>query len=139
MKISTRGRYALRFMVYLSGRPRTGYIPLRDAAGHMHVNAKYLEQIAASLSRAGLIQVMRGSAGGCRLSRSAAQYTALEILQAAEGSLAPTSCLEGEDNLCTHAVECTTLPFWTGFYDAIREYLSSKTLEDIIEMSRPRV
>lgn len=139
MKISTRGRYALRFMIDLAENSRSGYLPLRDSAGRMGVNAKYLEQIASSLTRGGLILVMRGSSGGYRLSRSPSDYTALEILLAAEGSLAPTACLENAENICDRAAHCATLPFWKDFYREICTYLSSKTLDDIIEMSRPKI
>lgn len=131
MKISTRGRYALRMMVELCRRREDGFLPLRDIAKDIWVDAKYLEQIAAALSKAGLVQVARGSSGGYRLSRLPEEYTALEILEAAEGSMAPVACLEHSPDGCVHSADCPALPFWEDFYGEITRFLRGRTLSDI--------
>ena len=132
MKISTKGRYALRMMLYLAENEKEGYLSIRDIAGGIHVNIKYLEQIANQIGKAGLVHVTRGSSGGYRLCRKPEEYTVLEIIETVEGSVAPTSCLETPENYCEYSGECPTLPLWTELYDVIRNYLESKTLKDIM-------
>ena len=92
MKFSTRDRYALRLMVELANRPND-LIPLKDISDKQRISLKYLEQIVAPLSKAGLVESGRGSQGGYRLSRSAAQITAGDILRAVEGEIVPVPCL----------------------------------------------
>ena len=135
MKISTRGRYAMRMMVCLGRSPEEELLPLKEISNRIHVNAKYLEQIAATLSRAGLIHVARGSTGGYRLNRAPEAYTAWEILHAVEGSLSPVACLDSAENACEYADRCSTLPFWKELDSVVETFLREKTLQDIIDSS----
>ena len=98
MLISSRGRYALLVMIDLAGH-RGGLVPGRQIAERLELSQKYLERILRTLAEAGLIEGLRGKGGGYRLLRSPADYTAGEILRAAEGTLA---CL-GEDVQLTPA------------------------------------
>lgn len=132
MKISTKGRYALRVMIDLAGHQEGAVISLRDVSQRQGITLKYLEQIIPLLSRAGLLKSVRGSNGGYRLTRSAAAYTAGEILRAVEGSLVPVACLEDEPNLCTRCNDCKTLPFWQGLSKVIDGYIDGITLEDLL-------
>lgn len=132
MKISTKGRYALRVMIDLAGRPAGAVISLRDISQRQGITLKYLEQIIPLLSRAGLLKSVRGSSGGYRLTRPAAEYTAGEILRAVEGSLVPVACLEDEPNRCPRCNECKTLPFWQGLARVIDNYVDGVTLEDLL-------
>ena len=68
MMISTKGRYALRVMLDLADQTKGSYIPLKDIAHRQEISVKYLENILASLSRAGLVEAIRGKGGGYRLS-----------------------------------------------------------------------
>ena len=135
MKISTKGRYALRVMLDLAIHDGDGLIPLRDIADRSNISLKYLEQIIASLNHAGLLVSTRGASGGYKLARTVAEYTVGDVLRAAEGSLAPTVCTE-EDTLCERREECITYPFWLGLDRAICAYVDSVTLADIIEQGR---
>lgn len=137
MKISTKGRYALRMMICLAENEPKGFLSIRDISARIHVNSKYLEQISSLLQKAGLLRVMRGSSGGYRLCRKPEEYTVLEILLAAESSMAPVDCLEMPENYCEYADECPTLPFWTEFNNLIRTYLEEKTLKDVMRQSLP--
>ena len=132
MKISTKGRYALRVMLDLALHRGGEFIPLRDIADRSGISLKYLEQIISTLNRAGYLQSSRGAGGGYRLSKSPSEYTCGDILRTAEGSLSPTVCTE-EDNPCDKRGECITYPFWAGLDRAICEYVDSVTLSDIIE------
>ncbi|HWP51161.1 MAG TPA: Rrf2 family transcriptional regulator [Clostridia bacterium] len=132
MKISTKGRYALRVMIDIAGHDAGAVISLRDISQRQGITLKYLEQIIPLLSRAGLLKSVRGSSGGYRLTRLASEYTAGEILRAVEGSLVPVACLEDEPNRCSRCGECKTLPFWKGLAKVIDNYVDSVTLEDLL-------
>lgn len=132
MKISTKGRYALRLMIDLAQHDAGGYIPLRDISRRQEISAKYLEQIVVQLSRAGFVTSTRGAQGGYQLARHPSEYTVGDILRITEGSLAPVACLEHEPIDCARANECITLDFWRGLYDVINQYVDSVTLEELV-------
>ena len=135
MLISTKGRYALRVMVDLAEHAADGFIPLKVIAERQDISEKYLESIIAILSRAGLVEGLRGKGGGYRLTRSSANYSVGEILRLTEGSLAPVTCLEGAENPCPRAGECTTLPMWQKLDDLINTYLDSVSLSDLLSQT----
>ena len=90
MKVSTKGRYALRLMIDLGIHGTDDkYISLKDISARQNISIKYLEQIVTPLHRAGLVRSIRGAQGGYRLSKDPERYTAGEILRAIEGSFAP--------------------------------------------------
>jgi Rrf2 family iron-sulfur cluster assembly transcriptional regulator len=134
MRISTKGRYALRVMIDLAEQGGEARVPLRDIAARQDISEKYLESIIATLNKAGLVDATRGKNGGYRLSRLPGEYTAGEILRTAEGSLSPVSCLDS-DSPCERAGQCRTLPLWEGLDRVIDEYLDHYTLADL---TRPR-
>lgn len=136
MKISTKGRYALRLMIDLAQHDAAGYIPLRDISKRQEVSAKYLEQIVVQLSRAGLVTSTRGAQGGYQLARHPSEYTAGEILRITEGSLAPVACLAHDPVECPRAEDCITLGFWRGLYDVVNQYVDSVTLEELVNRGK---
>mgnify|MGYP005757748533 FL=1 len=136
MKISTKGRYALRLMIDLAQHDAAGYIPLRDISKRQEISAKYLEQIVVQLSRAGFVISTRGAQGGYQLARHPSEYTVGEILRITEGSLAPVACLEHDPVECARAEDCMTLDFWRGLYDAVNRYVDSVTLEDLVSSGK---
>ncbi len=133
MKISTKGRYALRMLYDLAIHHEEGYISLKDIADRQNISKKYLEQIVPLLNKTGLLRTNRGNKGGYMLAGKAAEVTVGDILRATEGSLAPVACLEFEPNECPRAGECSTLFVWEGLYKSVTDYLDSLTLQDIIE------
>ncbi len=138
MKISTKGRYALRFMLDLAEYGDGRYIPLKEVSARQGISLKYLEQIVSQFGKLGMLESVRGPQGGYRLARSPKEYTAGEILRYAEGELAPVACLEQPVNTCPRQAECSTLPFWQGLYQVIADYVDSVTLEDLLEQQRER-
>ena len=133
MKVSTKGRYALRFMIDLAQNDgQENCISLKDISGRQHISLKYLEQIVTNLNRAGLVKSVRGAQGGYRLTRSPEEYTVGEILRSMEGSLAPVSCLESERNECENKDICPALPFWKGLDQVVTDYVDSVTLDQLI-------
>lgn len=135
MLVSTKGRYALRVMLELAQSQPDAYMPLPLIAQRQGISEKYLESIIAILSRAGLVEGLRGKGGGYRLTRSSAKYSVGEILRLTEGSLAPVTCLEGAENPCPRAGECTTLPMWQKLDDVINTYLDSVSLSDLLSQT----
>lgn len=135
MKISTKGRYALRMMLDLAENQGDSYVALKDIADRQSISKKYLEQIVPLLNKSGMLKTNRGYQGGYRLSKVPSDYTVGEILRVTEGSLSPVACIEYEVNECPNADSCPTLGIWKGLYDVVNKYLDSITLEDVINRS----
>ena len=135
MKISTKGRYALRLMTDLAIHSDDGYVPIKVIAERQNISDKYLEQIISILSRAGYVRSVRGAGGGYMLAYPPEKYTVGMILRLTEGSLAPVACLETEENLCERAEECPTLFIWERLYEAINGVVDKITIADIVEHS----
>ncbi|MDE6728806.1 MAG: Rrf2 family transcriptional regulator [Oscillospiraceae bacterium] len=133
MKISTKGRYALRMMIDLAMHQGNGCVALKDIAARQDISKKYLEQIVPLLNKAELLKTNRGYQGGYSLSKQPEQYTVGEILRVTEGSLSPVACLQYGDNTCPRKADCVTLPIWEGLYKTIMDYLDGITLRDIID------
>ena len=137
MKISTKGRYAIRMMLDIAQNQRAGFVTLKDIAQHQAISKKYLEQIALQLSQTNLLRAVRGHQGGYRLIRKPEEYTVLEVLRIAEGSLVPVACMEQSPNLCERADICLTLPLWAGLDKVIQDYLGKITLQDLLDGKVP--
>lgn len=132
MMVSTKGRYALRVMIELAERDEGKYIPSKEIASRQNISEKYLESILTALTKAGLLQGMRGKGGGYRLNKPVEAYHVGEILRAVEDTLAPVSCLE-KGASCTRAAECRTLRVWHGLETVVNEYLDSVSLAELVE------
>ena len=130
MMITTKGRNALKIMIDLARHYGDGYISLADIAERQRESLKYLEASASQLSAAGLVVSARGKSGGYKLSRPPESYTAAEILQVGEGTLSPVQCLISG---CENAVTCDTLPLFKELDEVIMNFLSSKTLKDLVQ------
>ena len=133
MKISTKGRYALRVMLDLAQMGQDKFIPLSEISERQEISVKYLEMIISMLCRAGLVLSLRGKSGGYKLAKPAKQYTVGSILKIAEGSLAPVSCAEEGKNPCPRLECCMTFPVWSRLNRVIDDYLESMTLEDLLK------
>lgn len=131
MKISTKGRYALRVMVDLALNDKEGFVSLNDIAKRQEISNKYLEQIVSLLNKAGFLKTARGNMGGYKLARKPEEYVVGDILRATEGDLAPIFCLTVEGK-CERENKCKTHTFWKGLDDAINEYVDGKTLADLL-------
>ena len=133
MKISTKGRYALRIMTDLAMHGDDEFISLKEISERQEISMKYLESIVGILSRAGFVLSLRGKSGGYKLAKKPTDYTIGSILKLTEGSLAPVACLESEINECLRAEHCVTLPMWRKLDKLINDYLESVTIEDLIK------
>lgn len=135
MRISTRGRYALRILVDMARHRSDGYIALKTVAERQGISKKYLDQIAIHLNRAGYLQAARGPKGGYRLAGPPERYTVGDILRATEGDMSPLACL-GDAESCGRHADCLVRPVWQGLEDAMARYLDGVTLRDIIERGK---
>jgi Rrf2 family protein len=132
MKISTKGRYALRMVVDLAEHQGSTYIAMKDIAERQNISKKYLEQIVPLLTRAGVLVGTRGFQGGYRLAKPAENYTVGDILRYTEGTLTPVWCLDSGEE-CPRSGECSTLFVWQGLSKVIAQYLDSITIADIVQ------
>ena len=136
MKISTKGRYALRLMLDIALNDAKTPVRINDIAERQQISDKYLEQIVSSLNKAGFVKSLRGPQGGYRLTKKPEEYTVGMILRLIEGSLAPVACLDDDINNCTRADRCPTLILWEKLYDAISEVVDNITLADLISWQK---
>ena len=112
MKISTKGRYALRIMIDLAENANGEYIRLKDISARQGITLKYMEQIMPMLTKAGYVRSYR--------------------IRTTEGSLAPIACLDDVPNRCERQDQCSTLEFWEGLKKVIDQYVDSVTLADLV-------
>ena len=133
MKVSTKGRYALRMLLDLAEHKNDGYIPLKEIATRQNISKQYLEQIVSLLNTANILRANRGKQGGYMLAKEPSAFTVAQILRITEGNLAPVACLENETNECDRAKYCATIPMWEGLNKVITDYLDGITLQDILD------
>jgi len=133
LKVSTKGRYALRMLLDLAEHKNDGFISLKEIAERQNISKQYLEQIVSLLNTSHILRTNRGKQGGYMLAKQPSSYTVREILRITEGSLAPVACLDEEINLCEKVDFCKTLPMWTGLQKVINDYLDGVTLQDMLE------
>ena len=138
MKISTKGRYALRLLIDLAEHQQAGYISLNEIATRQNISKKYLEQIIPIFNKTDVLRANRGSQGGYMLAKSPDKYTVGDILRCTEGSLDPVDCAGQDPVLCDRSADCVMLPVWKGLSRVINEYLDSITLQDILDQQRDR-
>ena len=130
--ISTKGRYAIRVMIDLAENKDKGLIPLKDISERQDISKKYLEIIVKTLVTAGLVNSASGKGGGYSLNRSPEEYTIGEIIETAEGPIAPVACLADETYECERKGKCKTLPMWCEYNELIHDFFYSKKLSDLI-------
>ncbi len=139
MKISTKGRYAVRVMLDLALHNTGECIKVKDIAERQGLSEKYLEQIIATLNKAGYVRSVRGAQGGYRLAKTPQEYTVGMILRLTEGSLAPVACLEEDSLQCNRIDTCETLQVWKDLYDAINQVVDNVTIADLMEQHKNRM
>ena len=130
--ISTKGRYALRVMIDLAQQPEGQFVPLEEIANRQGISKKYLEIILKILIEKKLLKGQRGKGGGYMLTRPPEKYTAGEILELTEGTLAAVACLGNGAEPCGRKASCLTLPLWKKYNDLTHDYFYGITLADIV-------
>ena len=133
MRISTRGRYALRLMLDLATNYTGKPIRLKDVAKRQEISDKYLEQIISVLNKARFVRSIRGPQGGYLLTRRPEEYTVGDILRLTEGSMAPVECVE-EEGFCDRIDQCATSVVWIRLNQAIKDVIDNITLQDLVDI-----
>lgn len=139
MKISTKGRYAVRVMLDLALHNSGECIKVKEIAARQGISEKYLEQIIAVLNKAGYVKSVRGAQGGYRIAKNPKDYTVGMILRLTEGSLAPVACLEDGADICERCDTCETLEVWQELYDAVNKVVDGVTIADLVERRNKRL
>ena len=132
MKISTKTRYGMRFMIDLAEHYGEGCVAMKDVADRQGVSKKYLEQVVAPLSAAGLLKVTRGNKGGFQLARSPKEISLADVVTASEDGLAITECISCIA-ACDNEGGCVSREIWGGMQNAMTDYLENRTLADVLE------
>ena len=136
MNISTKGRYALRMMLFLALSDLDTYVTLKSISERQGISVKYLEQIISVLVRAKYVKSVRGSQGGYKLAHPTDKYTVGRILRLIEGSLAPVTCMEDDLNQCPRSGQCVTLDIWKRIDDAVSSVVDNITLADLVKKTK---
>ncbi len=139
MRISTRGRYALRMMLDLAADEQKNVISIKDIAERQGISDKYLEQIISILNKAGYVRSVRGPQGGYSLKKKPEEYTVGMILRLTEGSLSPVQCVDDEENECDRESVCATVEVWKRLNKAINDVVDNMTLADLLEIQKQKV
>jgi Rrf2 family protein len=133
MKISTKGRYALRLIIELAKAPAGVPVRLRELAEKQEISEKYSEQIISLLRRGGIVLAKRGTQGGYDLARDPKKITVGEVLRLTEGDLSPVPCLENNGEPCERKNSCATYMLWSKLKDAIDSVVDNITIADLAE------
>lgn len=133
MKISTKGRYALRLMIDLAINDTGSPVSIKDVAKRQGISDKYLEQIISVLNKAGYVKSIRGPQGGYVLKKAPKDYTVGMILRLTEGSLAPVACVEDDATDCERQNGCVTYILWKKISNAVSEVVDNVTLKDLVD------
>lgn len=132
MRISTKGRYALRLMLDLALNDTEHPVRIREIASRQEISDKYLEQIISLLLKAGYVRSVRGPQGGYLLTKRPEEYTVGMILRQTEGSMAPVECVGEGAVECPRMDSCVTVMIWKKLNDAVSGVIDNITLEDLV-------
>ena len=138
MKISTKGRYALRMLIDLAEHGSGRFVSLKEISDRQNISKKYLEQIIQIFNKTDVLRANRGAQGGYMLARSPEKYTVGEILRLTEGSLSPVDCVDQDPVMCEKSINCPTLPVWRGLANVVNQYLDGITLQDLVDQHKER-
>lgn len=132
MNVTSKGRYALRFMLDLAQHRDDGYISLKIISERLTLSMKYLEMIVGNLKKAELVDSTRGKEGGYKLNKEPGEYSVGEILRCIEDNLAPVACIKEGEIQCERSGACMTIPMWKELDDITNAYLDTVSLEDLL-------
>lgn len=133
VKVSTKGRYALRLMLDLALNDSEKPVRIKEIANRQGISDKYLEQIISILNKAQFVRSVRGPQGGYLLTKKPEEYTVGMILRLTEGSMAPVDCIDEEIGLCNRMDNCATSLVWKKLNDAISDVIDHITLADLVD------
>lgn len=130
MKISSKGRYAVRVMAELA-RNKNDFVSVAYLSEKQEISVKYLEKILSLLVKANLIESLRGVQGGYKLNREPKDYSVAEILKVTDDLPKLVPCINSKSP-CQMASKCDSISCWEHLSMLITNYLSQVTLEDLL-------
>lgn len=133
MMLSTKGRYGIKAMVDIAHEYGTGRLSVSQLAEKQGVSEAYLEQLIASLKKAGLVTAVRGASGGYTLSRPPEEISVFEVLSALEKTTAIVDCVDVRGAACENACSCSARPLWLKLQNRIDEVLKTTTIKDMAD------
>ena len=133
MRVSTKGRYAIRVIIDMAENGETEFHPLHNLAERPGLSEKYLEAILGTLVKNNVLEGARGKGGGYKLAKPATELTVWEILNVIETSMGPVECVDNGKNGCDRADICPTLPMWMDLAKIIKDYFTGITVEQLVK------
>ena len=132
MKVSTKGRYALRFLINIAARTDGKPVSIKDVAAQEEISEKYLEQITSVLNSGGLVKSTREPQGGYLLRKAPEDITVGMVLRLTEGGISPVACLDADEFQCDREAKCSTIALWRRLDKAIRDVIDTTTIADLV-------
>ena len=137
IRVSTRGRYALRAMVDLAVHSAEAPVLRHDIAERQDISADYVAQLFRQLRGEGLVEGVKGPGGGYRLALQAADISVGDVVRAVEGPVAVVHCtLEDDETPCNRVDRCVAHLMWQQLSEVMTEFLDSVTLQDLCDQAR---
>ena len=133
MKLSTKGRYGIKAMVDIALEYGRGRLSVNQFAEKQGVSVAYLEQLIASLKKAGLVESARGATGGYTLARPPETISVGEVLRALEGTTAILDCVGIDGTECANVCSCSARPLWLKLQQKIDDVLNTTTIKDMAD------
>ncbi len=135
MKISTKTRYAIRFLLELAlfenDASETGRLTTDIAAHKQRLSEKYLESITPKLTGAGIISSVRGVKGGFALAKPASEIRVGDIMRLMESNFFVIHCNKQYQQNCVNFPDCILEGFWENMADTLANFANQLTLEDL--------
>ena len=137
IRVSTRGRYALRAMVDLAMHSAEAPVLRQDIAERQDISADYVAQLFRQLRGEGLVEGVKGPGGGYRLALHAGNISVGDVVRAVEGPVAVVHCtLEDDETPCNRVDRCVSHLMWQQLSEVMTEFLDSVTLQDLCDQAR---
>jgi Rrf2 family iron-sulfur cluster assembly transcriptional regulator len=138
MRITTRGRYALRASLALARIGKDGTpVSISTLSEQENISPVFLEQIFFRLRKAGIVASVRGPGGGFYFARPLDRLSLKEILDAAGEELDFSNCDKQQNAECPRTGSCLSHKVWTEVTDLINGYFSSISLAAILGKENP--
>jgi len=139
VKFSAKGEYGVRAILDIALDQKSGPVQVKEISKRQAIPERFLEQVMASLKKAGLVEAFRGAQGGYILAKSASKISLADVIQALEGPLTLMECVSEESSQrCDQVSLCVIRDVWIGVQSAIVEALASITIDDMCKKKRDK-
>ncbi len=133
MRITTKGRYAVRAITQLAKVDNDKPLSIRKISEIEDVSPEFLEQIFFKLRKRGIIESVRGPGGGFRMNRKPSEISIADIFDAVEEGLYLSPCIHESDSSCKRQSDCIVEALWNNSYKHFRHYFEMTSLQDVLD------